>query len=95
MFRTLRWPWIVGLVFGEMFILCVFLNLLEPNLLHVRALEAVLPGFKWLSTKHLVLGFVEAFLLGAGLAIAVVLIHNFLVRKHSEQVKGSQSRKAA
>ena len=95
MFRTHSWPWIVGLVFGEMFILCVFLNLLEPNLLHIRVLEVALPGFKWLSPKHLLLGFVETFLFGAGVAIAVVLIHDSLVRKHSEQVKGSQNRKAA
>ena len=54
MFKKLRWPPIIGLVFGEMYILFVFRNTFEPNLLHIRTLEGALPGFKWLSTTHLI-----------------------------------------
>lgn len=95
MFGALRWIWTLGLVFCELFILCVFWNVVDPSPSQILTLETVFPCFKWLSTGHFILGALESFFYGAGAAVTVVLIRNSLLRKHAQRAVESQNRKAA
>lgn len=69
----------LGTFFGVTFVLCVAWGLLLPGL-HARGvpvLEAILPGFIWLTPGSFVLGLVEAFLYGAYVALVFVPLFNY------------------
>ena len=91
MFRLKTWILTLGMLFTETFILCVIWNLVEPNPVYIRTLEIVLPGFKWLTFRHLLLGLVESFLYGTYIAVAFVPLHNFLYRRHEREAKSRTS----
>ncbi len=63
------------------FVVCVAYGLIVPEPLHMTAwLEAVLPGFRWLTPTGFVIGLVESFFYGAYAGLVFVPIHNFLWR---------------
>ncbi len=72
----------LGLFGAVIFTSCVVYGLLVPPVLHAAPLlEAVLPGFKWLSFGSFVLGLVETFLYGAYAGLVFVPIYNFALRR--------------
>lgn len=68
-------------LFGAVtFVFCVVYGLLVPSAFHAaQVLEAILPGFKWLSLGSFILGVVESFLYGAYAGLVFVPIYNFVL----------------
>jgi hypothetical protein len=68
----------LGLFFDVTFVLCVAWGMALPTL-HARGvptLEAILPGFTWLTPGSFVLGLGEAFLYGVYVALVFVPLFN-------------------
>ena len=64
------------------FALCVGYGLAVPASVHPSwLLEAVLPGFKWLSVGSFMLGAIETALYGAGAGILYATLYNFFARR--------------
>jgi hypothetical protein len=65
-----------------LFVLCVAYGLIVPPALHAPwLLEAVLPGFKWLSVGGFILGIIEAALYGAGAGALYSALYNYFARR--------------
>lgn len=75
--------WSSGFFMSFTFILCVLYGLLVPQRLHSMSyfLEAVLPGFKWLTFGGFIIGLIESFLYGAYIGIVFVPIYNFINKR--------------
>jgi len=74
--------WSLGLFAAVSFILCVAYGLIAPKTLHMPSfLEAILPGFRWLTLTGFVVGLLEAFLYGAYAGLVYSWIHNTLERR--------------
>jgi hypothetical protein len=74
--------WSLGLFTAISFVLCVIYGLIVPPGLHMaRALEAVLPAFKWLTVTGFCLGLLESFLYGVYGGLVFVPIYNALARR--------------
>lgn len=68
------------------FLLCVAFGLVAPEGFHMKALlEAVLPGFVWISLGAFLLGLVESLLWGVYLGGGYAWIHNLLFRRWENQ----------
>jgi hypothetical protein len=64
------------------FVLCVAFGLGAPRELHAGwLLEALLPGFKWLSIESFVLGLIESALYGAWAGILYSWLYNYFIRR--------------
>jgi hypothetical protein len=64
------------------YVLCIGAGLLIPSSLHASwLLEAMLPGFKWLSLGSFVLGLVEASVYGAWAGVLYSTLYNFFARR--------------
>lgn len=64
------------------YIFCVLYGLLVPTEFHsVRALEAVFPGFKWLTIGSFFIGLIESFLYGIYAGLVYAPIYNFYNKK--------------
>ena len=64
------------------FVLCVGYGLLAPAAFHPSwLLEAILPGFKWLSVGSFVLGLIESTLYGAWAGILYSTLYNYFARR--------------
>lgn len=73
------------------FVLCVGYGLIAPAALHPSwLLEALLPGFKWLSVSRFVLGLVESALYGAWAGILYSSLYNYFARR-AEGVAGPRA----
>jgi hypothetical protein len=71
--------WSLGIFTSISFILCLIYGMIAPSSLHtVQGLEAVLPGFEWLTFVGFCLGLLESFLYGAYVDLVFVPIYNFL-----------------
>ncbi len=82
MFKLKVWLWSLGLASALSFVLCVVWGLVTPESLHMHEfLEAVLPGFTWLSVGAFFIGLIESFLWGAYAALVFVPLHNYFYRK--------------
>ena len=67
------------------YVLCIAYGLLAPTSLHAAwLLEAMLPGFKWLSVGSFVLGLVESTLYGAWAGALYSTLYNYFVRRADE-----------
>lgn len=69
----------LGLFFDVSFVLCVLWGLVVPQF-HAKGvpvLEAILPGFAWLTPQSFILGLVEAFLYGVYAAVVFVPLFNY------------------
>lgn len=82
MFNLKVWLWALGLASAVSFVLCVLWGLVTPESLHMHPfLEAVLPGFEWISIGSFFIGLIESFLWGAYAALVFVPLHNYFFRK--------------
>lgn len=74
--------WSLGIFTAVSFGLCVLYGLIVPQSLHAaRALEAVLPAFKWLTVPGFLLGLAESFLYGVYAGLVFVPIYNAFNRR--------------
>ena len=76
------WTLALGSFMALSFILCVIGGLVAPGLpiKHVT-LQAVLPGFVWISPEAFLLGLAESFLFGVYVGLVFVPLHNFFARR--------------
>ncbi len=70
-----------GLFAAVMFVACVVYGLIVPALHNAALLEAVLPGFHWLTPGSLLLGVVETFLYGAFAGLVFAWLYNAVSRR--------------
>jgi ammonia channel protein AmtB len=78
------WTMTLGLWAAVSFTLCVLGGVLFPGLpIKHATLEAMLPGFIWISPAAFVLGLVESVALGVYAALLFVPIHNVFWRRWS------------
>ena len=64
------------------FVMCVGYGLVAPPALHAGwLLEALLPGFKWLSIGTFVLGVIESALYGAWAGFLYSVLYNYFARR--------------
>lgn len=74
--------WSLALFGAATFIVCVLYGLVVPASLHMTSfLEAVLPGFEWLTPLGFLIGLTESFLYGVYAGIVYVPIHNRLAER--------------
>ncbi len=74
--------WSLALFGAVSFVVCVLYGLIVPETLHMTGfLEAVLPGFRWLTVGSLFIGLVESFLYGAYAGLVFVPIYNMLAKR--------------
>lgn len=82
MLRTKVVAWSLALFCAVTFVVCVAYGLVVPERLHMSTwLEAVLPGFTWLSIPAFLLGLVESFLYGAYAGLVFTPIYNAIFRR--------------
>ncbi len=78
------------------FMLCVVFGLVAPTRFHAAwLLEALLPGFRWLSITSFIIGFVETALYGAWVGILYSALHNYFARSTDARVERLTSARAA
>lgn len=74
--------WSLALFGVVTFLVCVAYGLIAPEALHMhQALEAVLPGFRWLTFGGFLLGLVESFLYGVYAGLVFGWIYNTLWKR--------------
>jgi len=74
--------WSLALFGAASFVVCTIYGLIVPESLHMTAfLDAVLPGFEWLTPLGFLIGLVESFLYGVYAGIVYVPIHNWLAKR--------------
>lgn len=74
--------WSLALFGAVTFTVCVLYGLIVPESLHMTSfLEAVLPGFVWLTPLGFLIGLVESFLYGVYAGVVYVPIHNALTNR--------------
>jgi hypothetical protein len=71
----------MGLFGAVMFVACVVYGLLVPAIHNAALLEAVLPGFRWLTPGSLLLAVVETFLYGAFAGLVFAWLYNTVSRR--------------
>ena len=82
MLNTKVLTWSLASFCAITFLLCVAYGLIAPESLHMsRALEVVLPGFRWLTPGGVVLGLAEAFLYGAYAGLVFGPLYNAFHRR--------------
>ena len=70
------------------YVLCIGYGLLAPTSLHAAwLLEALLPGFRWLSVGSFVLGLIESMLYGAWAGILYSTLYNYFARRAGEAIQ--------
>lgn len=82
----------LGLFFDVSFVLCVLWGLAIPKFHAGWLLEAILPGFTWLTPQSVILGLVEVFLYGVYIAVIFVPLFNYF--EGARHVESSASRTA-
>ena len=72
----------VGTFGAVMYVSCVVYGLLVPEGFHApQLLEAVLPGFRWLTVRSFFLGLAETFFYGAYVGLVFTPIYNYFSRR--------------
>ena len=79
------------------FVLCVGYGLVAPTRFHAAwLLEAILPGFQWLSFGSFVLGLIESALYGAFAGALYSALHNYFAQRAGRGAKhGAATARAA
>ena len=76
------WTVSLGSFLAVSFVICVLGGLLLPGLpIKHLMLEAILPGFVWISPGAFVLGLAESFLFGVYGGLVFTLLHNYFARR--------------
>ncbi len=77
----------LGLFLDVTFLACVLWGLAAPSRFHASwLLEAILPGFTWLTPGSIVLGLVEVFLYGVYVAVVFVPLFNYFEGRRPSEV---------
>src|SRR5262245_54618245 len=77
------------------FVLCVAYGLVAPARFHAAwLLEAVLPGFTWLTLPSMMLGVAETALYGAGVGVLFSAVYNYFARNAAAGAEGADGRTA-
>jgi 2TM family of unknown function (DUF5676) len=72
------------------YVLCIGYGLLAPTSLHAAwLLEAMLPGFTWLSVGSFVLGLIESTVYGAWAGALYAVLYNFFARLEGREAKSA------
>ena len=83
MLKVRIWIWTLGLLFTQLFVVCVLRDLVSPLSPGLRkGFEILLPGFQWLTVGRFLLGLAESFLWGVYAALVMVPIMNMFLLKH-------------
>ena len=87
----------LGLFFDVSFVLCILWGLLLPESFRMVAfLEAVLPGFVWLTPASFFLGLVGGLLYGVYVAVVFVPLFNYFEgRRAARPAEDTARRRAA
>ncbi len=86
MLKIRGWIWTFGLLFMQVFVLCVLRDLVYPLSPGMRRLfEIFLPGFRWLSVPGFLVGLAESFLWGVYAALIFVPAMNIFFLKHRHE----------
>ena len=90
------WSATLGTAASTTFVLCVLYGLIVPAEFHMVAfVEAILPGFHWLTFGSFVIGLIESFLYGVYAALVIVPLHNFLYRRFVAEAVAKVDEKGA
>ena len=82
MLNTKALTWSLASFCAITFLVCVAYGLIVPAPLHMsRALEIVLPGFRWLTPGGFAIGLAEAFLYGAYAGLVFGPLYNTFARR--------------
>jgi hypothetical protein len=82
MFKLRVWTLSLGFTNAIVFTLCVLYGLAASAELHAaELLEAILPGFRWISPVMFLLGLIESVVWGVYMALVFVPLHNFFFRR--------------
>lgn len=74
--------WSLALFGVVTYLVCIVYGLIVPEPYHMPiVLEAVFPGFRWLTLAGFLIGLAESFLYGAYAGLVYVPIHNALARR--------------
>lgn len=74
--------WSLGLFGSVTFVVCILYGLIVPRSMHMTGfLEAVLPGFHWLTPGGFLIALVESFLYGVYAGLVFTPIYNALARR--------------
>lgn len=86
MLKMKGWVWTLGLLFMQIFVVCVLRDLVSPLSPGVRRLfEIFLPGFRWLTVATFLIGLAESFLWGVYAALVFVPAVNTFFLKHRHE----------
>lgn len=86
MLKIRVWVWTLGLLFMQIFVVCVLRDLASPLSPGMRRLlEIFLPGFKWLTVSRFLIGLAESFLWGVYAALVFVPVVNIFSLKHRHE----------
>jgi hypothetical protein len=76
------WTWSLAAWAAITYLVCIAYGLVAPPSLHnAGALEALLPGFRWLTPVGFLIGLVESFVYGAYAGLLFVPLHNVFHRR--------------
>ena len=76
--------WALGTWSAATFVVCVIFGLVTPRSLQMAPfLEQVLPGFRWLTWKGFLVGFVESFVYGVYAGLTFGSIYNLFRRRRA------------
>lgn len=95
MLKVRIWTWTLGLLFAQIFVICVLRDLVSPLSPGLRrGFEILLPGFKWLTLWRFLLGLAECFFWGVYAALVLVPVMNTFLLKHLHiaTVQGKETR---
>jgi hypothetical protein len=86
MLKIRVWIWTLGLLFTQIFVVCVLRDLMSPLPPGMRRLfEIFLPGFTWLTVTRFLVGLAESFLWGVYAALVFVPAVNIFLLKHHHE----------
>jgi hypothetical protein len=86
MLKIRVWVWTLGLLFMQIFVVCVLRDLVSPLSPGVRRFfEIFLPGFRWLTVSGFLIGLAESFLWGVYTALLFVPAMNVFTLKHRQK----------
>lgn len=84
------WTWSLACWAAITYLVCIAYGLVAPPSLHMAwALEALLPGFRWLTPAGFLIGLVESLAYGAYTGLLFVPLHNLFYRRWQQAARKS------
>ena len=86
MLKVKVWVWTFGLLFVQIYVVCVLRDLAFPLSPGMRRMfEIFLPGLRWLTVTRFLIGLAESFLWGVYAALVFVPAANTFLLKHRHE----------